>query len=371
MAETRAQEALTPQIWDDQFSTEFYQGNPFARYMGTGTNNPIRMKEDFASKQGNGITFEFITNLSKGSIKGRQPLRGHEDKLGEYGDKVFWDMRKKGVSMHELDEDLAAVDLRKAAKGALRTWADEDVKFETLEALQMVGADLDVAYDQATTAQKNTWHTNNKDRILYGAATSNYVTNDHAASLANVDSTADKFTKANLSLLKRMALRARPRITPLSVEGLDKRFFVAFADPFCFRDLIASMNDDERSVSVQSKNMLIFQGGDREYDGVIVHEVDDMPGYAGVGASGIRVAPVFLLGQEAIGWANKSRYSSREQKDDYGQVTGLGMIGKWGLKKLGYTIGEDKQIPDVDGNLTNIIGKQRGMVTGYFAAVGD
>lgn len=372
MAETRAQEALTPQIWDDQFSTEFYQGNPFARYMGTGANNPIRMKEDFASKQGNGITFEFITSLDRGSIKGRQPLRGHEDKLGEYGDKVFWDMRKKGVSMHEMDEDLAAIDLRKAAKGALRTWADEDVKYETIDALQMVGQNLDVAYDAATAAQKNTWHTNNKDRVLYGATPANYVTNDHAASLANVDNTADKLTKGNLSLLKRVALRARPRITPLSVEGLDKRFFVGFAHPFQFRDLIASMNDDERQVSIQAKNMLIFQGGDREYDGVIVHEVDDMPVYTGVGAAGIDVAPFFLLGQEAIGWANKARYSSREQKDDYDQVTGLGMIGKWGLKKLGYTIGEDKQVAAAGGTgTTNVLGKQRGMVSGFFSAVAD
>lgn len=371
MAETRVVADLSPQIWDDQFSTEFYQGNPFSRYMGTGSNNPIVMKEDFASQRGNGITFEFITALDKGSIRGRQPLRGHEEKLGEYGDKVFWDMRKKGISMHEMDQDLAAIDLRKAAKGALRTWADEDVKYETIDALQMVGQNLDIPYDTATTAQKNTWHANNRDRVLYGATPGNYVTNDHAASLANVDSTNDKLTKGNLSLLKRVALRARPRITPLSVEGLDKRFFVAFAHPFAFRDLTASLNDDERAVSIQGKNMLIFQGGDREYDGVVVHEVDDMPTYAGVGASGIAVAPVFLMGQEAIGWANKARYSSREQKDDYDQVTGLGMIGKWGLKKLGYTIGEDKQVETPDGTFTNILGKQRGMVSGFFSAVAD
>jgi hypothetical protein len=370
MAETRAQADLTPQIWDDQFSTEFFQGNPFSRYMGTGANNPIRMKEDFASKQGNGITFEFITNLDRGSIRGRQPLRGHEDKLGEYGDKVFWDMRKKGVSMHELDEDLAAIDLRKAAKGALRTWADEDLKYEIINALQMVGAGLDIAYEDATTAQKNTWHTNNRDRVLYGLP-ANYVTNDHAASLANIDNVNDKLTKSSVSLIKRMALRARPRITPLRVEGLDKRFFVGFAHPFAFRDLTESLNETERTVSLQSKNTLIFEGGDREYDGVIIHEVDDMPTYNGVGAAGINVAPFFLMGQEAVGWANKARYSSREQKDDYDQVTGLGMIGKWGGKKLGYTIGEDKQIATLDGTTTNVLGKQRGMVSGFFAASGD
>lgn len=371
MAETRVVEGLSPEIWDDQFSTEFYQNNPFARYMGTGNNNPIRMKEDFASKRGNGITFEFITNLEPGSIRGRQPLRGHEDKLGEYGDKVFWDMRKKGISMHEMDEDLAAIDLRRAAKGALKAWADEDVKYETLEGLSMVGQDLDIPYDVATAAQKNTWHDNNRDRILYGASPSNFVTGNHIASLANVDNTADKLTKENVSLIKRIALRARPRITPLRVEGNDKRFFVGFAHPFAFRDLKASLADVKANVSLTAKNTLLFTGGDEEWDGVIVHEVEDMELIADAGNGGIDVAPFYLMGQEALGWANKSRYSSREQKDDYQQVTGLGMIGKWGLKKLGYTIGEEKTVPSLDGGRTNVLGKQRGMVTGFFAAQPD
>jgi hypothetical protein len=101
------------------------------------------MKEDFASPSvATAITFEFITNLKRGTIFDRQPLRGHEDKLGEYGDKVYWRMRKKGISMHELDRDLAAIDLRKAAKGNLRTWADEDVKWETIDRLGDVGANL-------------------------------------------------------------------------------------------------------------------------------------------------------------------------------------------------------------------------------------
>ncbi len=87
MAETRATATLTPTIWDDQFSTEFFQTNPFAAYAGTGSNNTIVMKEDFASKRGNGITFEFITNLARGTIFDRQPLRGHEDQMAEYGDQ--------------------------------------------------------------------------------------------------------------------------------------------------------------------------------------------------------------------------------------------------------------------------------------------
>jgi hypothetical protein len=54
-------------------------------------------------------------------------------------------------------------------------------------------------------------------------------------------------------------------------------------------------------VAVIERNEGIFLGGDREWDGVIVHEVDDMPIYTGIGNGGIDVSPVYLMGQEASG----------------------------------------------------------------------
>ncbi len=361
MAETRVTTGLSPQIWDDQFSTEFYQTNPFSMYAGTSNNNPIVMKEDFASKRGNGITFEFITNLVKGAIFDRQPLRGHEDVLGEYGDIIYWRMRKKGISIHELDRDLAAIDLRKASKASLKNWADEDVKYETIDRLGDVGTNLDVPFDTATAAQKNTWVANNSDRVLFGAAKSNY-SSTFATAAANVDPTNDKLTRRNLSLLKRIALTSKPRITPISVESRsNRRYFVAFASPLVFRDFANDAETVTSQVAVVERNEGIFLGGDREWDGVVLHEVDDMPIYTGIGNGGADISPVYIVGQEALGWAIKSRYRSREQEDDYDQIEGLGMIGKWGMKKLGYGYGTD----------STVLGKQRGVVTGFFSAAGD
>jgi N4-gp56 family major capsid protein len=361
MSETRAIQELTPEIWDDQFSNEWFQSNTFSAYSGTGDNNVIRMKEDFASKRGNGITFEFITNLERGSLRGRTPLKGNESQLGEYGDRVMWDMRKKAIGLHELDEDHAAINLREAARGNLKTWADEDVKFEVIDRLLDVGSGCDVPYEDASAAEKNAWNAKNSDRVLYGAATANYNAT-HSTALANIDSTNDKLTGDALSLLKRMAGQASPKITPLSVKEKNRRFFVAFVHPYTFRDVRKNLEDLRATVSIVEENKGIFLGGDLQYDGVLVHEVDDMPIIEGVGAGGIDVAPVYFAGQEALGWAIKSRYKSREETDDYGQVKGLGMIGKWGMKKLAYDFGTKD---------TSIIGKQRGLITGFFSAIGD
>lgn len=364
MADTRVSTALSPTKWDDEFSVEWFQKNPFSAYAGTGENNPIRMKEDFASQRGNGVTFEFITNLKRGTLYDRQPLRGHEEVLGEYGDIASWRMRKKGIAMHEMDEDLAAIDLRKAAKGTLKTWADEDVKWEVIDRLGDVGANCSVPFASATAAEKNSWVTANADRVLFGAAKSNYSTT-FATAAGNVDATNDKLTTDSVSLLKRMALMASPRITPLKVEEkTNRRYFVAFVHPLVFRDFVKSAQTAEINVFMIEKNEAIFMGGDREWDGVILHEVDDMPIYSGIGNGGIDVSPVYLMGQEALGWCVKTRYKSREQKDDYDQVTGLGMIGKWGMKKLCYS-------STYGGSDTTVYGKQRGLVSGLFAAVGD
>lgn len=369
MAETRVNSALSPTIWDDKFSTEFYQANPLSMYMGPGRNNPIVVKEDFKSKQGNGITFEFITALERGTIFDRQPLRGHEDVLGEYGDRIFWRMRKKGISMHELDQDLAAIDLRGAAKENLKEWSDNDVKHEGIDALVAVGANCDKRMEDSSSADRNAWVAANSDRVLFGAGRSNYSAT-FATAIANVDNTADKFTLGATSMLKRMALTASPRITPIRVESKsNRRFFVALAHPWAFRDFKASGDATHAQVSVVERNEAIFLGGDREWDGVVVHELDDMPVFpAGAFGNTVPVAPVILMGQEAVGMAVKERYKSREQKDDYGQVEGLGMIGKWGMKKLCFSA-------DFNANngsqVTANFGKQKGVVTGWFAAVGD
>lgn len=361
MADTRAISQLTPEIWDDTFTVEWYQQNPFSPYSGTSENNPIRMKEDFQSKRGNGITFEFITRLGRGTILDRQPLRGHESQLGEYGDIAYWRMRKQGISYHEVDADLAAIDLRRASKTSLRNWADEDVKFEAIDRLQDVGAACNVPYPTASTTDKNAWCAANSDRILFGSAKANYSAT-LSTGMGTVDSTSDKLSRSIVSLAKRMALTANPRITPIRVESrMNRRYYVMFAPTFAFRDFKADTDTVQEQVFIVEKNEEIFIGGDREYDGVIVHEVDDMPVYTGLGNGGIDIAPCFLMGTEALGWAMKSRFKSRTDKDDYGQEQGLGMFGKWGMKKLCYQFGPDQ----------TVVNKQRGLLTVYVSAVAD
>ncbi len=144
--------------------------------------------------------------------------------------------------------------------------------------------------------------------MLFGNSTANYSAT-FATAAGNVDTTNDILTRDNLSILKTVALQARPRITPIEVkEKSNRRYFVAFAHPLVFRAFRKDTENVRSVVRVVERNESIFLGGDLEYDGIILHEVDDMPVYAGIGNGGANVSPVYMMGQEALGWAIKSRY---------------------------------------------------------------
>ena len=118
--------------------------------------------------------------------------------------------------------------------------------------------------------------------MLYGASTANSASAMHATSLANVDATADKCTAPNLSLLKRVAMGANPRIRPYKTRS-GYEYFVAFAGLNTFRDLkisLETVNKDARPREGREVNGApdnpLFQDGDQLYDGVIVRLVPEI-----------------------------------------------------------------------------------------------
>jgi hypothetical protein len=78
--------------------------------------------------------------------------------------------------------------------------------------------DVQIPYASATAGQRNTWLTNNADRVLFGSTKSNASSNVMATALATVDTTNDKLTAAVVSLAKRIAKTANPRIRPITVK---------------------------------------------------------------------------------------------------------------------------------------------------------
>jgi N4-gp56 family major capsid protein len=360
MANTTAATGLTPQQWDDKFFVEYLQNHPFKPYMGTDENSIIQIKEDLSKKKGDRLTFALVNKLTGAGVTGSGTMEGNEEAMDSRSFAVSVNKRRNAVRVAEIDEQYSAISLRDAGKVVLKDWAMEaDIDRIYASLLSINGT----AYGSADETAKDAWLADNADRVLFGAAKSNNSGNDHSASLSNIDNTADKLTPAALSLMKRMALAASPKVRPIRVDGMNKRFFVAFAHPRAFRDLKEStaMQQAMREVSLANQNNKLFQGGDLEWDGVIVHECDNMPTLTGVGASNIDVAPVILCGAQAIGMAVARRWRSKTEEFDYGDKHGVEISAIDGLKLMLFGSGS--------GDTDDL--KMHGCVRGYFAGVAD
>ncbi|MTV78180.1 DUF4043 family protein, partial [Streptococcus pneumoniae] len=77
------------------------------------------------------------------------------------------------------------------------------------------------------------------DRALFGKLKSNAVSGIHATALATIDNTDDKLTPAAISLMKRMALTANPRIRPFKARSSigETDAYTLFVHPLHTRDL--------------------------------------------------------------------------------------------------------------------------------------
>lgn len=232
MALTTARSGLTPQQWDSKFFMEYVRESRFKRYMGTDENSIIHTKEDLTTKPGNKVTFAAVNKLSGAGVTGNTTLEGNEEELDSRSMAVTVNPLRHAVSVTNWDEQKSAIDLRNAARMALKLWSMEKMRDGIIDAMGSING---VVYASATAAQRNAWVVDNSDRVLFGKLKSNYSAT-HATALANIDNTDDKLTPEAISLMKRIAQTASPAIRPIRLSE-DEEWFVLFANSRAFRDL--------------------------------------------------------------------------------------------------------------------------------------
>ena len=360
MTETTAAAGLTVQQWDDKFFVEHIQENRFSSEMGTSENSIIQVKEDLTQKKGDSVTFSLVNRLTGAGQTSGGTLEGNEEDLDSRSFKLTVDERAHGVRSNRWENQISAIDLRKAAKGALKTWSVENTRDRIIDALASING---VAYGSASEANKDAWLVDNADRVLFGAAVGNNSSNDHSASLANIDNTADKLTSGAASLMKRIARSASPKIRPYMSASSGRYYYTMYVPTLVFRDLKAdtTITNAQRDVGMRMQNEKLFKGGDIEWDGIIFKEIEDIGVLSSVGAGSIDVAPVYLCGAQAIGYGVASRWKSAEETFDYGRKKGCAIMEMGGIEKMIFGSGS----ADTDDL------KDHGIVTGFFASVAD
>lgn len=380
--------------YTEEINREWVRQNMFSPYMSEGLTAVIRIRQELKAG-GEDMNIPLVTRLT-GSGVATGTLVGNEEKIENYGMRLRLEWARNAIVMTKAEMQKDSADIFGVAKPLLSDWSKELIRDEIIAALMALPTETlptssggvrvnGIQYDLASTAQKDAFNAANSDRLLFGNAISNFSAT-HATALATLDTTNDKFTATNLSLMKRVAMNADPRIRPYATDD-GYEYYIACAGTNTFRDLkisLETINKDARPRETGGRygatNNPIFQDGDQIYDGCIVRLVPEISRFVGTtanpgpwgpagtgnlllaGSGGTtRVEPVFLLGQQAavIGYGQMAKPTFRTE-DDYGFIKGVGIEMAYGVGKM------FKKHPSTSSTL-----KQWGVVTGFFAASSD
>jgi N4-gp56 family major capsid protein len=281
----------------------------FKKFMSEGSDSVITMKTDLKTKKGNSITIPLLMKLQGTGIAGDATLEGNEEALTYYDMEVTVGQRRHAVrSEGSEEEQKSQLDFRKNAKSALKIWMQELIDGSIFSALCSAPS---------------------PNRLLLPTGCS--AVSDITAS--------GKLTTTMIRLAKLRAKMATPKIRPVRVDG--KEYYILLVNPYAADDLKqdATWLQSQREAGIRGKENPIFSGALGVYDGVILHDHENVL-LAADGASGAQVAYNVLLGAQAGAYAVAKEPFWKEKAFDYDNQKGVATGLIYGVRKSAFN-GED------------------------------
>ena len=181
MAVTTAQTNNKLIVFRKEVTREYIRQNLFSPYIGTELTSIIRVINDLKNG-GEQINIPLIARLKDQAIA-TGTLVGNEEAIDNYGDRCWIDWARNAVKIPKSEEQKSSIDLFGQARPLLEDWGKELQRDEIIDAFYAIPVastapvGLGTAYgqrvngivfDAATAAQRNTWVTDNADRVLFG-----------------------------------------------------------------------------------------------------------------------------------------------------------------------------------------------------------
>lgn len=358
MAEVQLASVNELTVWKRDYLTSYVRTSGFMPYMGRGESAIIRVLRDLSTQAGSSIIVPLILELSGRGVQGAEVLEGNEEEMLDFGDQVRINWIRNGVVVPKSTSFKTEIDLLNAARERLRTWSKVQLRTAIINVLKSIIvpgttdtdgnplADTAVLYEASTAAQRNTFLTNNADRMLFGNLYANSSSLNWATSLGNIDSTNDKMSATVIQMAKNLAKQTTNAANGMAINPYQsdatagREWYVMFmgSDDFlnASRDsTILAADKDARERGVD--NNPIFQGGDRIYDGVILREIPELTPLVGAGSGGVNVGRSFLCGAGALSIAWGQDPTPRSDMDrDYKFRPGVAIEELRGQKKTSF-----------------------------------
>lgn len=346
-------DALAVKHWSASLFKQALINMAFTKFVGKSDDSLIQQKFDLTKDKGDQITFGLRTKLTGTPIVDDATLEGSEETMVFYNYSQKIHLLSGGVkATGKLTTRMSMADLRVEFKDGLADWLQELLEMDFIYALSGL-------VNPAGTIAVNAPSTNRK---WFGGQTAAGVV-ESVANDAAVDSTTNNlFGPEVISVIKRKALMATPKIRMAKVNG--QSLYAIVIHPYQAKSLTAStswQNAQYYAADKGNKNV-IFQGGDYlgTYDGVAVYVHDGIitkvgggSGAAGYFESGDVVASTYTLARALFIGAQAAvigygQYPGWYEKDfDYGRVPGVATDVIYGIGKTEFN-SEDFGVITVD-----------------------
>ena len=306
--------ALTKKLWDEKLFRDTVKMSYFVKFMGKDSNALCQTNEMLTKSYGDKITFGIRMRLGGAGVISGQTLEGKEEALTTHDFSVLLERYRHAVrDRGQLDRQRAMFSIDVESEAALKDWGAEKID--------------QLCFNTLIGTASSTYAT----RIFYSAS-GTLSTTATAATAVTATEASDKLTPDLISYAKTWALtggnRGQTPLRPIRING--KKYFVLLVHPDCMYDLKtdSQFSQARREALERSKDNPIFSGSEAIWDGVVIHEHENVPIARTAGAGGaVPFARNVLMGAQSLVWAWGQRPQVVEKDFDYGEEHGFA----WGM----------------------------------------
>jgi len=337
MTEFALSDALAVQRWSTSLAYEAAKKSYFSKFIGTGKDSLIMVKDELHKGAAEKITFGLRMKLDHPGIEGDSVIEGHatgEEALTFHSDYVFIDqLRKSTKSKGKMSEQRVPYNLRKEGRDALSTWWAEEMDEEFM--MYLAGArGINADFHQGTSwtgRANNTLTAPDSAHIYYGG---------DATSKASLVA-GDTLDLGDIERLVALAETTDPMIQPFMVDGEKKFVMIMHTFQAYALRISTTTNDwmDIRKATDRGAGAKMYTNSLGEYADVIMHKHRNVIRFDDYGAgSDVAAARSLFLGAQAgvIAYgqdSGKGRYNWNEEKDDRGNALAVTAGTIFGIKK--------------------------------------
>ncbi len=307
--------ALTKKVWEEKLFRETLKISYFTKFMGEDQDSLVYVKTNLEKDQGDKITFGIRNRLTGAGVTSGQTLEGNEEALSSYDYSLSLEQYRHAVRDNgAMSRQRAMFDIDVEAEAAIKDWGAEKIDSNCFNAI--LSSPTKVAYLTSSTA---------------------YAVADDFATAKAALTTSSLLVPNFISYVKTLAKtgdnRAFTPLRPVKVKG--RSYYILLVHPDAMYDLKtnSSFQQAMREAEVRGPENPLFEGATAIWDGVVVHEHENVTIGTDAGAgTNVPYVQAVLMGAQALCWAWGRRPEVIQETFDYGNEHGyaIDMICKAG-----------------------------------------